>query len=562
MKSREASEKPPFELIEEAFHLVRLAPSGALAAYAMGTVPFVLALLYFWSDMSRSAFAEDRLMPGVLLLTALFVWMKTWQSVYCRALLARLCGEPPPAWTFRAILQTAIFQAAIQPAGLVLLPIGLIVMIPFGWFYALFTSATVIHGTGNPDLRTALGRTWRQMALWPLQNHYLISLFFLFGFFVFLNILTALLGVPFLAKMLLGIESVFTRSPWAAFNSTLLMAQVALTYLCLDPVVKAAYVLRCFHGESLRTGQDLRADLATLRQRAALPGRSFAGLLMAAGLLLWFSARAGAAEPPPAAGPATAEAPTGARPAASLPSDRLNQAIDRTIQKREFSWRLPRDAVSKTKTTDENSLMARFSRWFKETLRSIGRWLEDFIKWIVNKFRFTPKTGNAPGGGLASIMEVALVLLIVVLVGSILWLVFNLWQHRRPRPEAVVEALPPAAPDVTDENVAADELPEDGWQRLARELLARGELRLALRALYLATLSHLGERRLITLARFKSNHDYERELARRAHALGALPQLFAEHVTVFERVWYGEHAATPELLDQFSGSLAQMKGFA
>ena len=53
--------KGAFELLEEAFHLLRLAPASTLAIYYLGSLPFILALLFFWSDMSRSAFAAQRL---------------------------------------------------------------------------------------------------------------------------------------------------------------------------------------------------------------------------------------------------------------------------------------------------------------------------------------------------------------------------------------------------------------------------------------------------------------------------------------------------------------------
>jgi len=61
--------------------------------------------------------------------------------------------------------------------------------------------------------------------------------------------------------MLLGIPSIFTQAPWAAMNSTLTAGVAALTYLCCDPLLKALYALRCFYGESLGSGQDLRAEL-------------------------------------------------------------------------------------------------------------------------------------------------------------------------------------------------------------------------------------------------------------------------------------------------------------
>src|SRR6185436_17683161 len=97
----------------------------------------------------------------------------------------------------------------------------------------------------------------------------------------------------------------------------------------------------------------------------------------------------------------------------------------------------------------------------------------------------------------------------------------------------------------------ADELPEDGWLRLGLELLDRGEVRLALRSFYLASLAHLASRDLIRIAKFKSNRDYERELLRRSHALPDLSSAFSENVSVFDAVWYGRHDIDDEVLQRF-----------
>jgi len=87
--------------------------------------------------------------------------------------------------------------------------------------------------------------------------------------------------------------------------------------------------------------------------------------------------------------------------------------------------------------------------------------------------------------------------------------------------------------------------------KLGRELLARGDFRLALRAFYLASLAHLAAKNLVTLAKFKSNLDYERELRRRGHSLPELPPLFSENVSVFDRAWYGMHEVTEEMVNRF-----------
>jgi hypothetical protein len=148
--------------------------------------------------------------------------------------------------------------------------------------------------------------------------------------------------------------------------------------------------------------------------------------------------------------------------------------------------------------------------------------------------------------------------LLVLLVCLIIWLLIRVWNKRERSEEIVAESLVPI-PDVADENTSAEQLPEESWMQLARELWERGELRLALRALYLATLAHLAERNLIVLAKFKSNLDYQRELARRAHALPEVSGVFLQCVSVFESIWYGFHEVTPEMLEHFSGDVERMR---
>jgi len=75
--------------------------------------------------------------------------------------------------------------------------------------------------------------------------------------------------------------------------------------------------------------------------------------------------------------------------------------------------------------------------------------------------------------------------------------------------------------------------------------MAAREWRLALRALYLATLAGLAADGLISLAKFKTNLDYERELRRRALTRHELVARFAARRKMFEDVWYG-HAAPVE----------------
>ena len=93
-----------------------------------------------------------------------------------------------------------------------------------------------------------------------------------------------------------------------------------------------------------------------------------------------------------------------------------------------------------------------------------------------------------------------------------------------------LSVVPSPKPDLAEEEIEANQLPDNEWYALAREKMAAGEFRQAQRALFLAILSYLASHRLITVQRWKSNTDYEMELGpqgqtslRTASALRAEP---------------------------------------
>ena len=84
-----------------------------------------------------------------------------------------------------------------------------------------------------------------------------------------------------------------------------------------------------------------------------------------------------------------------------------------------------------------------------------------------------------------------------------------------------------------------------------------GELRKAVRAVFLAMLACLARHEWISVSRAKSNLEYRRELARRART--AAPP-FDEGVRLFERSWYGTHPATPEAIGELENNLEALRG--
>jgi len=562
------------ELIEQAIHELRAAPPATLASYYLGALPFVLALLFFWADMSRSAFANQHLAGAALGVAALFLWMKFWQAVFARNLRAAFAGEPPPPLGFRQCWRIFIAQTALQPSGLFLLPLALLVALPAAWTCAFYQNLTALGASEAGDVRSAIMRAARQSALWPRQNHVLLAILFAFGFYVFLNWTLVCLALPFLARTLLGVESIFARSPFSLLNTSFFAAMFGLTYLTVDPIVKAAYALRCFYGDSLESGEDLKADL----KRLAAAAQPATALLLLA-LLLSNAPSTSVASPPPVlasppppleerAGerrPSTrldtarrADNPAGAASTESVSPKKLDRTIQEVIQQPKYAWRMPREKLNASEDAQPGFIL-RFLQKVGDFLRRVINGFFDWLrKWLPKLFRHhRPETSS--GYAWIMLLEILLYVLVGVVIIGLVLLLFRISRNRHRRLQAIPSQAIQPAPDLSDESVGAAQLPEDRWTSLGRELLARGELRLAARAFYFASLAHLAERNLVSLAKFKSNRDYERELRRRGHSFPELLALFSENVSVIDRVWYGLHQISAERVNQFAANVERIK---
>jgi len=550
------------ELIEEAVHLLRTAPASTLADYYVGTLPFVLGLLYFWGDASRSAFADQHLAGGALGLALLFLWMKFSQAVFARKIRALMTGDSLVPLTAGQTGRLFITQSALQPSGLFVVPLASVPVLPLGWAYAFYQNLTALGETERGSLRGTMSKSARLAALWPKQNLLLLTILSGFGCAVFLNWAMVCLTLPSLVKMLLGIETMFSRSVLSLLNTTFFAAMAGLTYLCVDPIVKASYVLRCFYGQSIHSGEDLKAGLrqCELAARAAtLCFCLFLGVASARGQGLPASTHP--AEDTSSGLTVGRAASTSAARAPAIAPPRLDQAIERVLQQRKYAWRMPRERVDE-RDAGRSGIIARFfervGNLLRRGLRAVLKWIGDLLQKLFRRFPINRSPG-ASGYGWIMTLEILLCVLVLAVVVALGWLLYRTWLGRRHARRAPVSSLPvQLAPDLSDENLGADQLAEGGWIKLARELMERGEWRLALRAFYLASLAHLAEHNLISLAKFKSNRDYERELQRRAHALPELLALFGENVAAFDRTWYGRHGIDGDAVRQFAANVEKI----
>jgi len=545
-RARRQQGRPAFDLIEEAVHLLRTAPPAALAVYYVGAVPFVLGFLFFWADMSRSPFAYQHLSNASFGIAVLFFWMKFWQAIFARRLRAQIAAENIPPMNLRDATKICFAQSILQPLGLFLIPLSLLPLLPFAWVYAFFQNATVLGGGGGDGLSKFLNKSWRQAALWPVQNNITLAIMLGFGFYVFLNWTTVCLVLPGLFKMLFGIESAFSKSPSALLNSTFFAAMLGLTFLCVDPILKTIFVLRCFYGESLQSGEDLKAELKPF----AISQKIAAAILISLAIFL--------ASPARGDNPKSTATPSAGQ---KISPAVLDKAINQTIHETKYVWRMPRENIAGPDS--QEGIFGEFFDAIGETLRQwardVSHWLEELLRKLFPRPSVISTSTDSSGYGWIESVEILLYGLLAVTAAALAIFLYRVWRDRGKSSAAVPAEAILSTPDISDENIGADQLPEDGWAQLARELLERGEFRLAMRAFYLASLSHLAARNLISIARFKSNRDYERELRRRAHAFPHLLSIFGDNISILERIWYGMHEVNRDLVNQFSANVEKIK---
>ncbi len=531
--------KSGIEMVEETCPLIRRASARALACYFIGTAPFIAGLLFFWSTMSRSTFASEDVVAGSLGLTLLFVWMKGWQARFTRVLIAEWAGHDAGT-SAKRLVNTFVIQGIVQPSALFVLPIASLILIPLPWVYAFYQNVTALDD-GTKDLGRVLRQAARQASLWPRQNTVLLLLLSGFGFFVFLNWLTFCTSTPGLLQTFFGIETMASQNPYSMLNTTMFAMVFGLTYLSVDPLLKGAYALRCFYGSSLQTGEDLKTELRFLGR---VPVAVLAMALLLSGTSL-------------SHGDTLVEAPK-----SSETGKALDHNITEVLKRDKYAWRY---APEKAPVKAEKGSIRLFFDQIGKALGKVFDYLIKVLRKIRHFFDRHDKNLNpndeAAGGSFA--FNLWLLFGALILVAAILGVVvMRTLKARRAVTEVTASAAITPVPDIADEYISADQFPEDKWTMYGRELMAKGDFRSAIRAFYLASLAHLGSVNLVTIARGKSNREYEREVRRRGHALPELPPVFGENVRVFDRAWYGRHEVDLETAEGFLVNLGKIKSYS
>jgi hypothetical protein len=546
-ENRRDWEVAPMDRLDEAFVLLKSLPAVAWLWWVAGSVPMVLGLLFCWADQSRGGAPVLEPPVWAVGLAGLYGWGKVSQAFFARAVWARLIpdgGVPAMRWADWFGRSGALL--AIASIGLPVQMVAAVLVLPFPWVLGLLHHATALAYTrdaGRRPLRELAAQSVR-LTLHETLGH-LISLLLLavLGLLVWGSVFALGLVLPYLLKVLAGVESAVSQNPSSLALSPLFLFVVSsVAWMIMSPYIRVVYALRCFHSVSRRTGHDLLGRLHALRGPVAA----------VLALLLLMSGACRAADTGIPGG--TSSVPVTVEVEAADPQP-LAQAIETTLASRHYQWRLPR-AGAADQAAQKNGLVEALKRAgqqvrrafteMKNMLSEAGRALR---RIFGGESAATPGTGSSGVGWADRILRVGLVVtaVLAVLLGIGCWL----RARRRPKSGTAASAGPAAGPvSLTDDTTLASALPEDEWLKLARQELERGEGRLAVRAAFLATLAALNERRLLDIARTKSNCDYVTELRVRAAGRAEMTEVFVRSVSVFERAWYGLHEVSPAWLQE------------
>ncbi len=490
------------DMLEEAVNLLRAASLDTAVTYLIGAAPLTLAYLFFLADMNRSPYAFEHLPWASLGLAILYVWKNSWQAIF----MAKLYQQLSPSETRAASPWQAITtQSTLQPLGM-LLPL------PLPWTSAFFRNVALYSALGRPD---ALMAARKQSFYATRQNWATMSIIALGSLLLFVNVLFTIMLLPELGRSFLGIEGDLARLGNGILNLTTIGVAAAITWLAVDPLLDAVYVLRCFYGEALVTGADLRAALKKIA-------------------IVIFLITSVHAQP--------------------IDQKKLDQAIDQVVHQREFTWRSPRP--------EHEGPEGKVVNWYRSTVKMIQE-VKDFV-WNKLKQWLTPDDEPRGNGKDTIVNRKAMLALITIIVALIAAGVIVFFLRRTHRAVVAAQAVMAAAPPVNlaDESLTADRLPEAEWLALADEWMEKGDFRMALKAMYLAALNYLSARELVSVRRWKSGLDYRRELGRRARSKPDLAPAFARGVAIFEQGWYGRHLVDRAMAESLANGFNEMRASA
>lgn len=179
------------------------------------------------------------------------------------------------------------------------------------------------------------------------------------------------------------------------------------------------------------------------------------------------------------------------------------------------------------------------------------KWLREFLEWLGSLFPRTnlPVAPVSGSGSLGIVLQVLIYALVLGLIGFVIYKLVPFFLRRsgkKTRKEKKDRVI--LGERVGDDDSAYDLFNEA--ERLARE----GNLRAAIRKGYIAILCDLSDRKMVRLARHKTNRDYLRDLRNQNDVLYVNMTGLTRD---FERNWYGLRIAEQADWEEFRSAYRQ-----
>ncbi|MGA7127364.1 MAG: hypothetical protein WBZ19_13725, partial [Chthoniobacterales bacterium] len=158
------------------------------------------------------------------------------------------------------LLQLWSAQCAIQPWGILIKPMAFVVMIPSPFVDAFFQTASIVITGDRGDFMRCIRLSTGKIGPGLVLN----GIIFAFRIVMFVCVYSTLATLPFLCKMLFGIETLLTNNfQWLA-SFPFLLGTGFVSYFVIDLLLKSFYVIRLRRIECETSGKDLVHRLAEL----------------------------------------------------------------------------------------------------------------------------------------------------------------------------------------------------------------------------------------------------------------------------------------------------------
>ncbi len=538
MREKKTTGFNALQIIEEGMGVFKANLGSTLLFNLLGSVPMAIGLLFVIGDMSYGRADRNTVIDSTLLLTGLWLWNMLCQTIYRTRLVDYCCRRPPTPLSPTRLGQLFVRQAIIQPYGLLLTPLA---WIPVLWGINAVFNIFGVDYHDQPKIKEQLQRTIR-IVINNLKSIYLLlAVIWAVRFMVVLNLVVLFLAIPALLKMLFGIDTPFSQADsllttfHLIFNTTFFSSVIICCWLCVSPLEKALWATVIFYGESAAKGYDIAARLQELASRRSIKTALSALLLISLATVTLQAA------------PIPTETIKNRQ---AVSPQQLRRNINQVLQRREYQWKLP---VPRVKNQHSHSV------WI-DYLHYLAKRIEETLRWLTSRMEQRQTIRHKQHHGFLSWLNRWYVS--VAIAGGIsllllLWLARRWWLERRHRIRT--NSSPTQQPMPVDlnneEETTADIMNPNAWRELAESLLADGKIKLATRALFLATIRILSDAQLLTIARGKTNGDYLSELQRRAVHSPETIKLFSSNLLLFERLWYGNHDISKSDFVQFKNRI-------